>query len=366
MKRSLRSVSFLLAGVILLGGCSAAPASSTAFEPQHKTETETVNITDGMIPQVIEKSVTYVQNESGGEWTIESSEITKRDIASDFDIRDSVCTVSTGDAATLGNILDDSFKGLSASLYIHFGSDLTDIQKSVNDDSSLDITLKTTCDFVFVCNGNKFNIYDAAIKGASVKPDGSVSLNVDLKNGMAGNIEIPSSVKKCEWNDFLIAQSDTYIKEISFEGLPAINVSSSSLVNGIWDTKISNTGSGENISPDLTWDAVDGATQYVVIMIDSAWLHMDVFTTETFLAEGAIGRGSRGEQYVGPYPPTGTTHTYSVFVFALKGEPGKVPLAFDNGGNSIFKIFDGLDVDAAGDSGNVLAYGRLDGNFTMK
>ena len=54
MKRSLRSVSLLLTGVILLGGCTAAP---TAFEPQHKTETEVTNITDGMIPQVIERNV---------------------------------------------------------------------------------------------------------------------------------------------------------------------------------------------------------------------------------------------------------------------------------------------------------------------
>ena len=153
---------------------------------------------------------------------------------------------------------------------------------------------------------------------------------------------------------------------ISFEDLTTFNVSSSSLVNGIWDNRISNTGNGENISPELTWDAVDGATQYVVIMIDDAWLHMDVFTTETSLAEGAVRRGARGEQYVGPYPPKGTTHTYTVFVFALKDEMGKVPLAFDGGGNSISKIFDGLDVDVNGNSGNVLAYGRLDGNFTRK
>ena len=33
---------------------------------------------------------------------------------------------------------------------------------------------------------------------------------------------------------------------------------------------------------------------------------------------------------------------------------------------AISKIFDGLDVDVNGNSGNVLAYGRLDGNFTRK
>lgn len=363
MKRSLRSVSLLLTGVILLGGCTAAP---TAFEPQHKTETEVTNITDGMIPQVIEKNVTYVQNERDGEWAPESSEITKWDTASDFDIRDSVWIVSTDDAANIVSFLDDSFKGLPADLYIHFGSDAADIQTSANGESSLDITLNMTADFIFICNTNKFNFYDVAINGASVRSDGTVSLNVDLGNGMAGDIDIPSSVKRCDRTDFLIKQSDTYLFSVSFEDLPAFNVSSSSLVNGIWDARITNTANGENISPELTWDAVDGASQYVVFMIDGAWLHMDVFTTETSLAEGAIGRGSRGEQYVGPYPPNGTTHTYSVFVFALKGEIGKLPFAFDNGGNSINNIFASLDVDANGDSGNVLAYGRLDGNFTMK
>ena len=84
MKSILRSVSFIILSAVLLGGCSAAP-----FEPQHKTETEVVNLSDGMIPLVIEKNVTYVQNERGGEWTEESSEVTKWDIAPDFDIRDS-------------------------------------------------------------------------------------------------------------------------------------------------------------------------------------------------------------------------------------------------------------------------------------
>lgn len=363
MKRSLCSVSIMLAGVMLLGGCTAAP---TVFEPQHKTETEVINITDGMFPQVIEKNVTYVQNEKDGAWTEESSEMTKWDIAPGFDISDSVWAVTTSDVSTLVTFLDDSYKGVSATLYIHFSPDSNDIQTTANGDSSLDINLNTTGDFVFTSNGSKFNFYDVAISKACVKPDGAVTLGVDLGNGMAGDIEVPASVKKCEWTDFLIAQSDTYIKTVPFEDLPKINVSSSTLANGIWDPKISNTEVGENLSPELTWDAVDGATQYVVIMIDDAWLHMDVFTTETSLAEGAVGRGTRGEQYVGPYPPKGTTHTYTVFVFALKDEMGKVPLAFDGGGNSISKIFDGLDVDVNGNSGNVLAYGRLDGNFTRK
>jgi len=160
-------------------------------------------------------------------------------------------------------------------------------------------------------------------------------------------------------------ESETFIEKTVFENILSFNVTSSNVKKGVWDEKITNTERGENISPELSWDAVDGAKQYVVIMIDGAWLHMDVFTTETSLAEGAIGRGSRGEQYVGPYPPSGT-HTYSVFVFALKNDMGKVPLFFDSGNNSIDEIYQKLDTDIDGASGNVIAYGRLDGDYTHK
>ena len=160
--------------------------------------------------------------------------------------------------------------------------------------------------------------------------------------------------------------TETYIKKTLFQDIPTFEVTSTSIKNGKWDKKIANTAEGENISPELSWEAVEGAESYVVIMIDGVWLHMDVFTEETHLDEGSIQRGERGSQYVGPYPSPGHNHTYSVFVFALKGESGKVPLAFDAGGNSIDLIWQKLDTDKDGNRGNVLAYGRLDGDYKNK
>lgn len=145
--------------------------------------------------------------------------------------------------------------------------------------------------------------------------------------------------------------------------VPSFTVTSGDLKDGRWDPKITNTKFRENLSPDLKWEKVEGASRYAVFMIDGEWLHMDVFTTETALAEGAFAKGERGAQYVGPYPPWGT-HTYSVFVFALKGEPGEVEFQFDAGGNDINKIYAALNVDKDGNAGNVVAYGRLDGNYT--
>lgn len=41
-------------------------------------------------------------------------------------------------------------------------------------------------------------------------------------------------------------------------------------------------------------------------------------------------------------------------------------MSFDKGGNSINTIYEGLNTDKDGNTGNVIAYGRLDGNYTQE
>lgn len=41
-------------------------------------------------------------------------------------------------------------------------------------------------------------------------------------------------------------------------------------------------------------------------------------------------------------------------------------LGFDGGGNSINDIYIGLNTDVNGNTGNVISYGRLDGNYKKK
>ena len=147
---------------------------------------------------------------------------------------------------------------------------------------------------------------------------------------------------------------------------PAFAVTSESLDGNIWIEACSNTEDGQNASPELSWEPIEGATVYVIYMVDINannflhWKSADV--TETNLPQG----WAPSSDYVGPYPPKGSTHTYSIFVFALKNEPGKTTLLFDAGSNSVNKIYEGLNTDVDGNTGNVLAYGRLDGNFTNK
>ncbi|MBR3206319.1 MAG: hypothetical protein IKF58_07890, partial [Bacillus sp. (in: Bacteria)] len=92
MKKLLRHTAIIFAAAFLLSGCNAG---NTAFEPRHKTETETVNVTEGIFPQVIEKSTTYVQKESEGAWEEESSEITNWDIADGFDVQETIWVITT-------------------------------------------------------------------------------------------------------------------------------------------------------------------------------------------------------------------------------------------------------------------------------
>lgn len=359
MKKGYRAVAALLAAAVIIGGCSVSDPNA-----ERKTEAET-EIVGGIFSQQIDKNVTYVMQ--GGQWAVESSEVTGWDIAEGYDVQDTVWIITNDDAKSMIPQLDDTFYDETATMYLHFGTDLTNMKTEVTgtgDAAVLKATFSITADLVFQCQGNKVYFYDVKISEADIKQDGSAVLKA-VAGSDEYDINVPSGVKAGEWEDYLQFQSSTYISSIPFSSLPEFEVSSSCLNNGIWDTKITNTDSGDNISPDITWEPVDGASQYVVIMLDGSWLHMDVFTTETSLAEGAYTTGSKGEQYVGPYPPKGNPHTYTVFVFALAGEPENITLLFDSSGNMISNIYTDLDTDASGNTGNVIAYGRLDGNFTL-
>ena len=144
----------------------------------------------------------------------------------------------------------------------------------------------------------------------------------------------------------------------------SFEVTSTSLNNGVWNDVISNTDKGSNKSPQLQWDAVDGAGLYVIIMDDpDSWHFMHWKSdnvTETSLDEG----WAPSSEYVGPYPPSGATRTYEVYVVALKAPVERVKGAFGTSNPKFEENFKALDTDAEGNSGNIIAVGRLLGTFT--
>ena len=141
-------------------------------------------------------------------------------------------------------------------------------------------------------------------------------------------------------------------------------VTSEDLVDGVWNSAISNTANGSNVSPQLSWEPVDGAESYVIYMVDTMagnWIHwLSNNVTETDLAQGWAPEG----EYVGPYPPPGGSHTYEIYVVALKQPVEKAEGTLDASDPIFMKKLVALDVTADGSEGNIIAYGHIVGTYT--
>lgn len=148
------------------------------------------------------------------------------------------------------------------------------------------------------------------------------------------------------------------------EGFTKFELTSTDLVNGVWADAISNTNKGTNASPELKWEAVDGAAEYVIYMVDmntNGFIHWkSIGITDTEIPSG----WAPSSDYIGPWPAPGDTHIYDVYVVALK-EPVERLKGGLNGSNPKFEEFiTGLDTDSEGNTGNILAYGKISGSFT--
>ena len=93
-------------------------------------------------------------------------------------------------------------------------------------------------------------------------------------------------------------------------------VTSTDLIDGVWSDIISNTQVGQNMSPQLSWEPVEGATEYVIYMVDS--------NTNGFLH----------------WKSAGITET------------------------ELDAFMEEVDTDIYGNTGNIIAYGKISGTFT--
>ena len=147
---------------------------------------------------------------------------------------------------------------------------------------------------------------------------------------------------------------------------PAFEVTSQSLHDGKWDEVTANTVDGKNASPELSWAPVEGATTYVIYMIDMDiayfihWKSSDI--TETSLPEG----WAPSSDYVGPYPPPGSTQHYNVYGFALKNPVERVKGGINSISPKVPEFMESLNTDADGNTGNIIAVGRVTGKYTAK
>ena len=147
-------------------------------------------------------------------------------------------------------------------------------------------------------------------------------------------------------------------------GHATFEVSSSDLSDGFWVEAVANVVSGENASPELEWEAVEGASCYVIYMVDMStngflhWKSNNV--TETKLQRG----WAPSSDYVGPYPPEGSTHVYDIYVIALKTPVERLKGGLNGINPKMEEFIQSVDTDPDGNSGNIIAYGRISGKFT--
>ena len=145
---------------------------------------------------------------------------------------------------------------------------------------------------------------------------------------------------------------------------PAFKVTSESLDGKYWVEACSYDGG--NVSPQLSWEPVEGATTYVIYMVDVTArniLHWNSDgITETNLPQG----WASSDEYYGPQPASGSTNQYNVYVFALKAPAEHVNISVPFPAIKIQGYIDGLDTDAEGNTGNIVAVGRVVGKYTGK
>ncbi len=163
------------------------------------------------------------------------------------------------------------------------------------------------------------------------------------------------------------SDSSSSIPTVTIEGLSCGNfeLSSENLNDGVWDVEISNTKKGSNLSPQLSWEPVEGASCYYIYMVDTSaanWLHWRLENvTETSYELGAI---DDTRKYKGPCPPSGSQHTYEIYVFALKEQPAsELELNHDHQNQKFFTKILALDTLADGSSGNIISFGHLSGLY---
>ena len=149
------------------------------------------------------------------------------------------------------------------------------------------------------------------------------------------------------------------------EGYDTFDVTSSDLENGVWNDIISNSKLGENCSPELSWEAVEGAGEYAIYMVDrnsNGFLHWKA----DGIKEAGLPRGQARKlvEYNGPHLGHGYTHVFDVYVIALRAPAGKLGGCVNAVNPKMNDFFLDLDTDAEGNTGNIIAYGKVSGQYT--
>lgn len=323
-----------------------------------------VSMIDGLLTQKVTKEVSAALNKTTGAWdvTVETLKACEVD-ATKLPGTSWKCSSVTGEQ--LGSLFGDQVTaGESGTLYIRFLKKMGLFSFNLSNTKNTSTerffeTVGTNVKLVFV--GASGNVEGkASVTGGSVTNAGDLNLDLETDKGTV-NLCFGKDVEAIQERDYdeatgnVVAGSKVYVDQ-----LPVFELTTTSISNGEWKTEC---GLKEgNLSPALSWEAVDGATKYAVVMIDittTRWLYWYTVVDKTELAEGEF---TDPAVYTGPYPAG--THIYEIHVIALKSEPKAGSFKVDGRSGDIYSFFDYVNTASDGSVGNVLAYGTIKAPYT--
>ena len=354
---------------VVINSHNAEEIAGSAYGEQY-TMRDIVSVTyeagdlDGMLPQTVSKDLEFYKNSTTSEWEL----LNEKTTACEVDNTNLIGTSWKCDslsAESLNQVFEGGIPaGDTGTLYLRF------LKKMGGFAFNMDNGINTPDERFFVTVGTGAKIAWAGQEGViekSVKmTEGSVMddgiLNLVLGTGDGSVIlsfgDNTILIKDQEYDTAVGLEVDE--SKVYKDSLPLIEVTSEAANNGEWDVDI---GLKEgNLSPELTWDEVDGAGCYAVFMIDvstTTWLMWYVIVDTTHFDKG---RYTDSTEYVGPYPPG--AHDFIVYVVALKDEPKIASYPLDQITGDIDDKLNVLNTDTEGNTGNVLAYGYIKATYT--
>ena len=146
--------------------------------------------------------------------------------------------------------------------------------------------------------------------------------------------------------------------------LPVIsNITSEDIKDGKWVDSVACNSVGKNESPQLKWDAVEGAEGYVIYMLDTTVGNEIQWKTTADTNELPHGYDNKREKYFGPHPDG--LNDYQVLIYAVKKMPEKVPGVIHTS-QLFFEKFEEKIDDAGDGPGNIIAKGVLEASYETK
>ena len=141
-------------------------------------------------------------------------------------------------------------------------------------------------------------------------------------------------------------------------------LTSEDIEDGFWVDAISSSPAGDDVSPQLSWDPVDGAGQYIIYMVDVSANYLIHWKAEG-VTETHLDRGWADSFYFGPYPRTGLTNTYDIYVIAIRNPIDRLRGSLRVPNENFPLLLACLDIDAEGNKGNISAYGHISAQYSV-